>query len=41
MCHKGKHQMGWFQKHSLDIWMAFGMLVVLGLPVWLWMIGAV
>jgi hypothetical protein len=39
--YKAEHKRSWWAKHSLDIGTAVGMLVVLGLPVWLWMIGAV
>ena len=41
MWHRGKHQRSWFQKHALDIGTFFGLMAVLGMPVWLWMAGVV
>ena len=41
MWYEAKHQRSWLKKHALDIGTFFGLMAVLGLPVWLWMIGAV
>jgi uncharacterized BrkB/YihY/UPF0761 family membrane protein len=41
MWYRAEHKRSFWKKHALDIGTAVGMLVVLGLPVWLWMIGAV
>jgi hypothetical protein len=39
MWHKGKHQRSWFQKHSLDIGTAVGMLTFFCLPLIIWGLG--